>query len=146
VGGPGGGYVKAPRTVVKYFGQTPILSDAPWAVEQQRVTGSAFEEVFSIERNGVKRIFRADGVSNPFLIEVKAGNLWQFQVRNRKLGYAILRQTENYFTVIDAREFGFRGVQYKVTTEQGTERLLSVFTKRYPNAISSGKLSVEWVP
>jgi RHS repeat-associated protein len=127
---------------VKYLGQSPVVADAAWAEYQVHATGTPIEEVFSIARNGVVNDVLADAVTNDYLVEAKFGNMGQMWNPIREAH--VVNQAANYLEIANA--FGFSGVRYAVSTELGAQRLLSRFTLDYPAAVSSGRLSVWWVP
>ncbi|PYR69204.1 MAG: hypothetical protein DMF88_06780 [Acidobacteria bacterium] len=130
--------------VVEHVGQTPLLSEQPWAEYQRYATGTDMEEFFRITEDGVSRDRLADAKTNNFLVDAKLGSSVDRATRNAWHGEAVIKQANDYLLITDA--MGYRGVRYMVSDPLRAEKLLKEFTRVFPEAVSSGQLSVWWVP
>jgi RHS repeat-associated protein len=127
---------------VQYVGKTLLVGDSPALVYQRSAAGRN-EGFFRVWRNGVKQPdVLADAFTNRFIVEAKKGNmgqLWSTYWLNHTL-----TQVGNYLDI--ARVLKLRGVRYAVSTLEGVEALERLFNEVHPEAMSSGALSVWWVP
>jgi hypothetical protein len=149
-GGLGGGiWVPASRvarrrgSIFTYLGQNPIFRDSAWARYQEQEAGPA-ESVFTqTSPSGKVRLISLDTVQPDGLaVEVKRGDMGQLYNLDRR--NHILQQSSDYLNIASA--FKLPGVQYRVSTELGASRLITVFTWLHPEELRSGFLAVRWYP
>jgi hypothetical protein len=128
---------------VEYVDVDPVLADNAGANYQVHATGSDMEQVFRITENGEPATFKADSVVNDFLVEAKAGYMGYYR-RPMTWEGDMYDQARRYLIVNDI--MGYKGVRYAVSDADKVQGLSDLFAQWFPDAMSSGKLSVWWVP
>lgn len=151
--GGGGGGIRLIRKVarparirsVEYLGTTPLIErDADWAKFQVHATRTRQEAVFRITNvNGEQTIVLADKYATRAntIVEAKYGDLGQMFKPDREKH--IIGQAHNYLTI--AETLG-GDVGYLVSTERGAIRLTDRFGREFPDAMSAGRIWIDWVP
>jgi hypothetical protein len=145
---------------VEYLGPRLIPTAERWAVEQAWVTGTEMEHMFRVD----EYVVQVDGFINktgvPYvtttsdmvLVEAKMASRIRLALEGagtfaEAAKDKLVDQAARYL-LLDSR-LGTGGVRF-VVTETGqaplTAKLLELFTKEYPQAISSGQLKVIFTP
>jgi hypothetical protein len=129
------------------LGDTPARTEQAWGVYQTGVTGSQTESVIGIvDKNGKLAGTRLLDTSLQGLTgkipEAKYGNMGQLYNPERYEHFV----GQSQFLIDFAQSTGRPGVEYRVSSQLGTTRVLTVFTYLHPEYLRSGFLTVGWYP
>jgi RHS repeat-associated protein len=128
----------------QYLGDTPVMSEAAWAQYQMWVTGSKVESMINLvnQTGQAERTIYLDSslrrLNGGPILEAKYGDLGQLWNPDRY--NHIIRQSYDLIDI--AKALKLPGVEYRVSTKLGKERLISTLTWEHPQELESGFLIV----
>lgn len=139
--------VSDPSKTYVHLGDTPARADRAWGVYQTKVTGSPMESVIGIVDKdgrlvGTRQLDTSLQGLTGKVPEAKYGNMGQLYNPDRYEHIVGQSQFLIDFTQSTERP----GVQYRVSSQLGTTRLITVFTYLHPEHLRSGFLTVGWFP